>query len=130
MNISQKILIIASPNVQENFKLQLFDESKLKQNNGIWNLEGCTSNKLLKEINPTSIKGLTKEKIVSLIKNIIKTYYYFMGYTKFSLMIDKAIGIALYLPTSGLTCPAVSFPSSTNLRTSSGSERSLRVLLI
>ena len=89
MNIPQKILIVASPNVQENFKLQLFDERKLKKNNGVWNLEGCTSNKLLKEINPTSIEGLTKEKIVSLIKNIIKTFYYFMGYTKFSLMIDK-----------------------------------------
>jgi len=89
MNIQQKILIVASPNVQANFKLQLFDERKLKKNNGVWNLEGCTSNKLLKEINPTSIEGLTKEKIISLISNIIKTYYSFMGYTKFSLMIDK-----------------------------------------
>ena len=89
MNIQQKILIVASPNVQENFKLQLFDERKLKKNNGVWDLEGCTSNKLLKEINPVSIRGLTKEKIISTIKNLINNYYTFMGYTKFSLMIDK-----------------------------------------
>ena len=31
MNIKKKILIIASPNVQENFRLQLFDERKLKK---------------------------------------------------------------------------------------------------
>ena len=89
MNIQQKILIVASPNVQENFKLQLFDERKLKKNSGVWDLEGCTSNKLLKEINPVSIRGLTKEKIISTIKNLINNYYTFMGYTKFSLMIDK-----------------------------------------
>ena len=32
----QKIIIVASPNVQENFKLQLFDERKLKLVDGIW----------------------------------------------------------------------------------------------
>ena len=69
--------------------MQLFDERKLKKNNGVWDLEGCTSNKLLKEINPVSIRGLTKEKIISTIKNLINNYYTFMGYTKFSLMIDK-----------------------------------------
>ena len=30
MNNSKRIIIVASPNVQKNFKLQLFDENKLK----------------------------------------------------------------------------------------------------
>ena len=32
MGIVQRIIIVASPNVQENFKLQLFDDRKLKEN--------------------------------------------------------------------------------------------------
>ena len=37
MDITKRIIIVASPNVQENFKLQLFDERKLKQIDGLWN---------------------------------------------------------------------------------------------
>ena len=37
-NISKRIIVVASPNVQENFKLQLFDDRKLKQINGLWNM--------------------------------------------------------------------------------------------
>ena len=50
LGINQRILIVASPNVQENFKLQLFDERKLKLVDGLWNLRACTGNKYLKEI--------------------------------------------------------------------------------
>ena len=59
MGISKRIIIVASPNVQDNFKLQLFDERKLKEVDGIWTMKGCLGNKLLKEINPTGMKGLT-----------------------------------------------------------------------
>ena len=68
----QKIIIIASPNVQENFRLQLFDESKLKLVDGLWNIKSCTGNKFLREINPMNMKGLSKEKIISQIKTINK----------------------------------------------------------
>ena len=51
MNISHRIIVVASPNVQENFKLQLFDERKLKLTDGLWNIHACTGNKFLKEIN-------------------------------------------------------------------------------
>ena len=37
-NITKRIIIVASENVQDNFKLQLFDERKLKNINGIWNI--------------------------------------------------------------------------------------------
>ena len=51
MSTSQKIIIVASPNVQDNFKLQLFDRRKLKLIDGIWNIRACTGNKYIKEIN-------------------------------------------------------------------------------
>ena len=69
IGIKKKIIIVASPNVQDNFKTQLFDERKLKQTDGIWNIKACTSNKFLREINPMNMKGLKKERIILQIKN-------------------------------------------------------------
>ena len=91
LNINRRIIVVASPNVQENFKLQLFDERKLEFQNGLWNLNACTGNELLNEINPMNLKGLTKEKIIKMINQIINKYYIFLGYTKFANFIDKAI---------------------------------------
>lgn len=88
--ISKRIMIIASENVQNNFKLQLFDERKLKEVNGIWSIRGCIGNKLLKEINPMNMP-ISKEKIVSQIKNLINTYYIFLGYVQFANYIIKTI---------------------------------------
>lgn len=89
VGISQKIIVVASPNVQENFKLQLFDENKLKLIDGIWNIKSCTGNKFLKEINPTNMKGLNKEKVISQIKQIINASYMFLGYVEFANYIEK-----------------------------------------
>ena len=85
----KKIMIIASPVVQENYKLQLFDERKLKLINGLWNLKACTGNKFIKEINPMNTKGLSRERVVKQIKKIIKISYEFLGYTEFANKIDK-----------------------------------------
>jgi superfamily II DNA or RNA helicase len=84
MGINKQIIIVASPNVQDNFKLQLFDERKLKEVDGIWTIKGCLGNKLLKEINPTGMKGLKKEKIIQQAKNLINSSYQFLGYLQFS----------------------------------------------
>ena len=86
---SQRIMVVASPNVQDNFKLQLFDESKLKLVNGLWNLQTCVGNKLLKEVNPLNQKGFPKSKIVSMIKTIINNSYVFMGYGEFANTIER-----------------------------------------
>ena len=89
MGISKRIIIVASPNVQDNFKLQLFDERKLKLVDGLWTIKGCLGNKLLKEINPTGMKGLSRDKVVQQVKNIISSSYYFVGYLQFSNDIAK-----------------------------------------
>lgn len=89
LGISQRIIVVASPNVQENFKLQLFDERKLEERDGLWNIKSCTGNKLLKEINPLNLQGLTRDKIIIQIKQLIDTSYLFLGYTAFAHYIEK-----------------------------------------
>ena len=90
MGITKRIIIVASENVQDNFKLQLFDERKLKEVNGIWSMRGCIGNKLLKEINPMNMP-MPKEKVISQIKNLINTYYIFLGYVQFANYIIKTM---------------------------------------
>jgi len=89
LGMTQKIIVVASPNVQENFKLQLFDSRKLKLVDGLWNLTACTGNKYLKEINPMNMKGLTKENVILQIKKIINNSYLFLGYIEFANYIVK-----------------------------------------
>ena len=77
VGISKRIIVVASPNVQSNFKKQLFDENQLDEKEwkktGVWNIRACTGNKFLSEINPMNMKGLTKQKVVSQVKRIINT---------------------------------------------------------
>ena len=90
-NNVKKIIIIASPNVQENFKLQLFDESKLKQVDGIWRIDGCLGNALLNEINPSERNDMSRINIIENIKRVINKYYVFYGYTKFGNIVKDEI---------------------------------------
>lgn len=85
----KKIMIVASPNVQENYKLQLFDKRKLQKINGLWNIKSCTGNKFIKEVNPMNMVGLSEEKVVKQINKIIKQSYEFIGYTEFANRIER-----------------------------------------
>ena len=91
LGISRRTLIVASENVQDNFKLQLFDERKLEEVEGLWTIKGCVGNKLLKEINPMNMKGIPKEKVISQIKSLINSNYLFLGYGQFANYIIKTI---------------------------------------
>ena len=86
---SNKIIIVATPNVQNNFKTQLFDENKLKLESGIWNLYNCVGNELLKELNPVQLHSISKDKVILQIKSLIKQYYIFMGYGEFANYVKK-----------------------------------------
>ena len=94
INLNQRILIIASPNVQNNFKLQLFDDRKLKFENGLWNLQTCIGDSLLSEINPAQYIKLSKEKLISQINNLINQYYIFMGYRELGNFIKRKINVS------------------------------------
>jgi len=89
MGITKRIIIVASPNVQDNFRRSIFDDRKLKLVDGLWNIRDCTGNKLLKEINPMNMKGISKEKVISQINSLINTFYVFLGYVEFANYILK-----------------------------------------
>jgi hypothetical protein len=89
--MTKSIFIIASPNVQDNFRLQLFDETKLRYENGIWNIRSCVGEALLNETNPTYYKNMSKERVINQIKAIINEHYVFMGYTQFANYISDSI---------------------------------------
>ena len=90
---TQRIIIVASPNVQKNFALQLFDESRLELQGGYWNLQTCVGPSLIKEINPTNMKDIPREVIVRQINNVIHNHYIFLGYTEFARFIHKSITV-------------------------------------
>ena len=91
----KSIIIVASPNVQDNFKSQLFNPTKLKFNEGLWSMNTCVGNALLEEINPTASKDLREQYIIKEIKLLISQYYMFMGYTQFSNYINDNINITM-----------------------------------
>ena len=91
IGLEQKIFIVASPNVQNNFRMQLFDERRLEKNGDQWNLHTCIGNELIKEINPTSMKNLPKDKIVSQMNALINEHYRFIGYGELSNYIQRKI---------------------------------------
>jgi len=93
--ITQRIMVIASSNVQNNFRLQLFDETKLKQVEGVWKNNSCVGNKLIREINPVGA-NISREKIVSQVKTIINTSYAFMGYLQLANFIQENVYNAVY----------------------------------
>ena len=90
---AKKIVIIASPNVQENFKLQLFNKDKLKKENKTWKLGGCIGPSLLHELKNYDLDNLSKEQIIRKIDKIINKSYIFIGYDKFANHIERLINI-------------------------------------
>jgi len=102
VGITQPILVVASPNVQENYRLQLFDERKLKLESGLWKLNTCIGESLLQEVNPTNLIGVPKDRVISEINSIINKYYKFMGYVELRNYIQRVIQI----PTSSRFSPS------------------------
>ena len=91
LGVSQRIIVVASPNVQDNFKMQLFDESKLELENGFWKMNTCVGYKLLREVNPTNMKNMDRKKIISQIRRIISGSYLFLGYREFNTWVTNKL---------------------------------------
>ena len=91
MGLTKRIIIVGNKNIQDNYRLQLFDERNLELVNGNWRLVGCTGSKFVNEINPMNMKGITKSKIVSQVNTIINSSYLFIGYREFGNLIGKKI---------------------------------------
>jgi hypothetical protein len=86
MGISKKIIIVASPNVQDNFKLQLFDERRLNESSP-WIMNDVVGNKILKEVNPLN-SNLSREELLKQVNKLINSYYSFFGYIQFANYIN------------------------------------------
>jgi len=84
MGINKKIIIVASPNVQDNFKLQLFDERRLVDSSTMNDVIG---NKILKEVNPLN-SNLSREDLLKQVNKLINSYYSFFGYLQFANYIN------------------------------------------
>tara|TARA_B100001093_G_C26849981_1_gene1024656 strand:- start:33 stop:4196 length:4164 start_codon:yes stop_codon:yes gene_type:complete len=101
-NIDNDIIIVSSPLVQKNFRLQLFDENKLEYKNDKWVINNCAGNNFLDEINLMNIK-LSKSKVISLVDNLIKKTYKFKGYIEFANLINTISNIDNVLKTHKLS---------------------------
>jgi len=88
---NKKIIVVASENVQNNFRMQMFDDRKLVLVNDRWSIKGYVANQLLKEVNPMNYPGIPKEKIVSQVKALIKHSYLFLGYGQFANYIINTV---------------------------------------
>jgi superfamily II DNA or RNA helicase len=87
MNIRKKIIVVASPNVQDNFKHQLFDERKLSEDLP-FQMKDLIGNNILNEVNPTgSIKQ--KEILLKKVEKLIRNDYSFFGYLQFANYINS-----------------------------------------
>jgi hypothetical protein len=87
MNIRKKIIVVASPNVQDNFKQQLFDERKLSEDVP-FQMKDFIGNNILNEVNPTgSIKQ--KEILLKKVEKLIRNDYSFFGYLQFANYINS-----------------------------------------
>ena len=92
-NTKKKIVLVANPNVQDNFKQSLFDENKLIYNKETkeWRLLTCVGDDILKFVNPIN-ENIDEAKLKQKIKAFINDWFKFMGYTKFSNEINNSVG--------------------------------------
>jgi len=92
-------LVVASVNVQDNFRKQLFDVAKLEfdRNKRQFVIRGCTGKKLLKEVGANAeLTDLTERNIetvrsgiVQRITRVINASYEFMGYIELANLVRR-----------------------------------------
>ena len=100
-----KIIVIASPNVQDNFKKQLFNEKSLTytRTHGWTVKDSCAGNTFINEIllaNNRRFKENQIEMVIKNIKRIIKKHYMFLGYAQFYNYFIKKIIIGSDVETA------------------------------
>ena len=98
----KKMLVVASVNVQDNFRKQLFDFNKLKFDRVArrFVIRGCTGTKLLKEVGANAeLADLTEQNvertrasIVQRITRLINANYEFMGYIELANLVRRLTG--------------------------------------
>lgn len=100
------VLVLANPAVQDNFKNQIFNLSKVHIDNGILKSKQCTGRRYLDMILRVQNEPMkwsdpqVRDKIANISEKLIKEFYEFQGYQEFSnrLNTEKEVG-ALHADT-------------------------------
>jgi hypothetical protein len=91
----KRVLVIANPSVQENFKTQIFDISRVSvDEDGLLLSKQCTGRRYLDMIQRSQAESLrytdkaSQQRVMNLANKIIGEFYEFAGYLTFANMID------------------------------------------
>lgn len=92
----KRVLILANPSIQENFKTQLFDISRVSvDKDGLVMSQQCTGRKYLDMIQrmqnePLSLTDKSsQERIMNIASKILNEFYEFRGYGEFANMVES-----------------------------------------
>jgi superfamily II DNA or RNA helicase len=90
----KKVLVLANPSIQENFKSQIFDVSRVDPD-GVVLSQQCTGRRYLEMLQRSSDQTLrytdraSRNRIADLASRIISEFYDFWGYDGFANMVDN-----------------------------------------
>lgn len=82
----KKVLIVASGVVQDNFKTQVFDVTRVKEENGVLLSQQCTGRRYLEMLERAQSEKLrwenpeNRDRLESIVKKMINDFYDFTGY--------------------------------------------------
>jgi superfamily II DNA or RNA helicase len=92
----KRVLVLANPSVQENFKAQIFDISRVSVDaDGLLLSKQCTGRRYLDMIQRSQSESLrytdkaSQQRVMTLANKIIGEFYEFVGYQTFANMIDR-----------------------------------------
>lgn len=91
----KKVLIVASGVVQDNFKTQVFDVTRVKEDGSVLMSQQCTGRRYLEMLQRAQNEKLrwenpeSRDKLESIVKKMIDDFYDFTGYIQFANMVDK-----------------------------------------
>ena len=93
----KRVLVLANPAIQENFKAQIFDISRVSVDaDGLLLSKQCTGRRYLDMIQRSQGESLrytdkaSQQKVMNLANKIIGEFYEFQGYLTFANIIDRA----------------------------------------
>lgn len=92
----KRVLVLANPSIQENFKSQIFDMSRVSIDpDGLLLSKQCTGRRYLDMIQRSQSESLrytdraSQQRVANLANKIIGEFYEFAGYQTFANMIDR-----------------------------------------
>jgi len=92
---NKRVFVVANPAIQENFKNQIFDVSKITVDDGVVLSKQCTGKRYLDMLQRAQSEPLrltdrtSQQRITSLVSKIVKEFYEFSGYEELANTLDR-----------------------------------------